>query len=197
MKLILASSSPRRAEILRDAGIEFEVRPAHVEESPAPGETPEAMVARLAEQKALAIVRELGGNAGVCVVLGADTAVVADHELFGKPESANSARSMLQALSGRTHRVLTGICLIRIPDMARRTAIETTEVTFAPVTREEIDDYIRSGEPMDKAGGYAIQGRAGRYITRIDGCYFNVVGLPLARLYVLLGSLGWTSVLSG
>lgn len=197
MKLILASSSPRRAEILRNAGITFEVRPARVEESPAPGETAQAMVARLAEQKALTIARELDGHAGACIVLGADTAVVADHELFGKPDGANSARSMLQALSGHTHRVLTGICLVRIPDMAKRTAIDSTKVTFAPMTREEIEDYIRSGEPLDKAGGYAAQGRAGRYITRIEGCYFNVVGLPLARLYALLGSLGWTPVLRG
>lgn len=197
MKLILASSSPRRAEILRNAGIEFEVRPARLEESPAPGEPPEGMVARLAEQKALAVAQQLARNAGECIVLGADTAVVADHEMFGKPDSANSARSMLQVLSGRTHRVLTGICLVRTPDMTKRAAIETTIVTFAPMTREEIEDYIRSGEPLDKAGGYAIQGRAGRYITRIEGCHLNVVGLPLARLYALLGSLGWTPVLSG
>jgi septum formation protein len=192
MKLILASSSPRRAEILRNAAIEFEVRPASVEELPATNESPEAMVARLAEAKAGLVAREFGAGRDTVIVLGADTAVVLDHEIFGKPGDAASARSMLQALSGRTHRVLTGISLVSVPDGATRTAVESTEVTLAPLTREEIEDYIRSGEPFDKAGGYAIQGRAGRYITRIEGCFFNVVGLPLARLYALLRSLGWT-----
>jgi septum formation protein len=192
MKLILASSSPRRAEILRNAGIEFEVRPASVEELPATNESPEAMVARLAEAKAGLVAREFGAGRDSVIVLGADTAVVLDHEIFGKPGDAASARSMLQALSGRTHRVLTGISLVSVPDGATRTAVESTDVTLARLTREEIEDYIRSGEPFDKAGGYAIQGRAGRYITRIEGCFFNVVGLPLARLYALLRSLGWT-----
>jgi septum formation protein len=192
MKLILASSSPRRAEILRNAAIEFEVRPASVEELPATNESPEAMVARLAEAKAGLVARKFGAGRDTVIVLGADTAVVLDHEIFGKPGDAASARSMLQALSGRTHRVLTGISLVSVPDGATRTAVESTEVTLAPLTREEIEDYIRSGEPFDKAGGYAIQGRAGRYITRIEGCFFNVVGLPLARLYALLRSLGWT-----
>jgi septum formation protein len=192
MKLILASSSPRRAEILRNAAIEFEVRPASVEELPATNESPEAMVARLAEAKAGLVAREFGAGRDSVIVLGADTAVVLDHEIFGKPGDAASARSMLQALSGRTHRVLTGISLVSVPDGATRTAVESTDVTLASLTREEIEDYISSGEPFDKAGGYAIQGRAGRYITRIDGCFFNVVGLPLARLYALLRSLGWT-----
>jgi septum formation protein len=192
MKLILASSSPRRAEILRNAGIEFEVRPASVEELPATNESPEAMVARLAEAKAGLVARKFGAGRDTVIVLGADTAVVLDHEIFGKPGDAASARSMLQALSGRTHRVLTGISLVSVPDGATRTAVESTDVTLARLTREEIEDYIRSGEPFDKAGGYAIQGRAGRYITRIEGCFFNVVGLPLARLYALLRSLGWT-----
>jgi septum formation protein len=192
MKLILASSSPRRAEILRNAAIEFEVRPSSVEELPATNESPEAMVARLAEAKAGLVAREFGAGRDSVIVLGADTAVVLDHEIFGKPGDAASARSMLQALSGRTHRVLTGISLVSVPDGATRTAVESTDVTLARLTREEIEDYIRSGEPFDKAGGYAIQGRAGRYITRIEGCFFNVVGLPLARLYALLRSLGWT-----
>ena len=150
------------------------------------------MVARLAEAKAGLVAREFGAGRDSVIVLGADTAVVLDHEIFGKPGDAASARSMLQALSGRTHRVLTGISLVSIADGATRTAVESTEVTLAPLTPEEIEDYIRSGEPFDKAGGYAIQGRAGRYITRIEGCFFNVVGLPLARLYALLRSLGWT-----
>jgi nucleoside triphosphate pyrophosphatase len=194
MKLILASSSPRRAEILRDAGILFEVRPAHAEERPALEESPEEMVVRLAEAKAGSVAREFAADGDTVIVLGADTVVVLDHHIFGKPGDAASARSMLQALSGRTHRVLTGICLVRMPDGATRTAVETTEVTLAPLTPEEMEEYIRSGEPLDKAGGYAIQGRAGCYITRIEGCYFNVVGLPLARLCVLLRALGWTPV---
>ena len=192
MKLILASSSPRRAEILRNAGIEFEVRPADVEEFSVPNESPEEMVVRLAQAKAGLVAREFGGGRDAVIVLGADTAVVLDHKIFGKPGDAASARSMLEALSGRTHRVLTGISLLSIPNAAMRAAFESTEVTLAPLTHEEMEDYIRSGEPFDKAGGYAIQGRAGCYITRVEGCFFNVVGLPLARLYALLRSLGWT-----
>ena len=194
MKLILASSSPRRAEILRNAGIEFEVRPARIEESSVPDESPEAMVARLAEQKAVSVAREFGPVCETSLVLGADTVVVLDHLILGKPSDAEKARSMLRALSGRAHRVLTGICLVRIPDGTRRTAVDSTTVTFAPLTDQEIEDYVRRGEPFDKAGGYAIQGGAGRYITHIEGCYFNVVGLPLARLYALLGSSGWRPV---
>jgi septum formation protein len=192
MKIILASSSPRRAEVLRDAGIVFETCAAQVEESAHPGESVQALVARLAEAKARAAANQLGGSKGNCIVVGADTAVELDGEIFGKPRDAAHASEMLARLGGRTHQVLTGIFLIRLPDGAARGAVETTSVTFAPLERGEIEAYVASGEPMDKAGAYAIQEIAGRYISRIEGCYFNVVGLPLARLHTLLRGLGWS-----
>jgi len=188
MRLILASASPRRAEVLRDAGIPFEVCVVPVEEVPRPGEEVEEMVARLAEEKARAAAPQIHEPA---IIIGADTAVELGRRILGKPRDATEAREMLSFLSGRTHRVLTGLCVLRVPEAVVRSAVENTRVTFAPLTQEEIADYVASGEPFDKAGGYAIQGRAGRYITRIEGCYFNVVGLPLARLYALLNDLGW------
>ncbi len=198
MKLILASSSSRRAELLRDAGIAFEVNAPHVDEARHPDETAEKMVARLAEAKAR-VVAELAGEGKPAIIIGADTAVELDGEIFGKPRDAADAREMLSYLSGRTHFVLTGIFVLRLPDGATRSAVERTAVTFALLDPSEIEAYVTSGEPayvtsgepFDKAGGYAIQGRAGRYIPRIEGCYFNVVGLPLARLHALLSDLGW------
>jgi septum formation protein len=190
MKLILASSSPRRAEVLRDAGIAFEVCVPQVEEARRPGESVETMVARLAEAKARAAA-ELVSKNNSAIIIGADTAVELDGEIFSKPRDAAHARKILAELGGRTHHVLTGICVLRLPDGATRSAVETTAVTFATLDANEIDIYVASGEPFDKAGGYAIQGRGGRYIPRIEGCYFNVVGLPLARLHALLRDLGW------
>jgi septum formation protein len=191
LKLILASSSPRRAEVLRDAGIAFEVCAAQIDEARRPGEAAQTMVMRLAEAKTGAAALQAGRNWRNCIVIGADTAVELDSEIFGKPRDAAHANEMLAALSGRTHQVLSGIFLLRLPDGATRSAVESTSLTFAPIDREMIQAYIATGEPMDKAGAYAIQGRAGRYVTRIDGCYFNVVGLPLARLHALLRELGW------
>jgi len=190
MKLILASSSPRRAEVLRDAGVAFEVCAPHVEEARHPNETVEKMVARLAEAKARAAAQS-AGERNRAIIIGADTAVELDGEVFGKPRDAAHALEMLAALSGRTHHVLTGVCVLRLPDGVTRSAVERTAVTFSKLGQREIEDYVSSGEPFDKAGAYAIQGRAGRYIPRIEGCYFNVVGLPLARLHALLGELGW------
>ena len=190
MKLILASSSPRRVEILRGAGFAFEVWAPQIDEARRPEEAAGTMVARLAESKARAAA-EAAGVTRPAIIIGADTAVEADGEIFGKPRDAADACKMLSALSGRTHRVLTGIHVLRLPDGAARSATETTAVSFAPLEQKEIDAYVTSGEPFGKAGGYAIQGGAGRYIPRIEGCYFNVVGLPLARLYALLGELGW------
>jgi septum formation protein len=190
MKLILASTSPRRAELLRDAGIAFEVCAPQIDEARRPHEAAEKMVARLAEAKARAAA-ESAGEENPAIIIGADTAVELDGEIFGKPRDAADAREMLTYLSGRTHYVVTGIYVLRLPDGASRSAVETTAVTFARLDRKEIDVYVTSGEPLDKAGCYAIQGRAGRYIPRIEGCYFNVVGLPMARLYALLGELGW------
>jgi len=190
MKLILASSSPRRAEVLRDACIAFEVYAPQVEEARRPNEAVEKMVARLAEAKARAAAESVSEK-NHAIIIGADTAVELDGEIFGKPRDAADAREMLSYLSGRTHYVLTGIFAVRLPDGATRSAVERTAVTLALLDPIEIEAYVTSGEPFGKAGGYAIQGRAGRYIPRIEGCYFNVVGMPLARLYALLGDLGW------
>lgn len=190
MKLILASSSPRRAEILREAGIAFKIRAASVEETPLPNENAESMVIRLAEAKARTVAESLDPNISA-IVIGADTTVELDGKLFAKPRDTEHAREMLASLSGRTHKVLTGICALRLPDKMTKSAVESTAVTFAALAPTEIESYVASGEPFDKAGGYAIQGLAGRFIPRIEGCYFNVVGLPLARLYALLSELGW------
>jgi septum formation protein len=188
MKLILASASPRRAEILRGAGLQFTVLSSAVDETPMPSEVPQDLVRRLALAKAeLVAARALGP----AIVIAADTVVVLEGAILGKPRTSEDARQMLAKLSGRTHSVMTGVALIRLPDAERREFIETTQVHFASVSNEEIVKYLASGEPFDKAGAYAIQGLGGRFIPRIDGCYFNVVGLPLARLYHELSLLGW------
>ena len=189
MKLILASASPRRAEILRSAGIAFNVLSSAVDETPIPGEAPQELVQRLALAKAELVAARAVGPA---IVIAADTVVVLEGEILGKPRTSEDARQMLEKLSGRTHTVLTGVTLIRLPDAERREFLEATQVHFAAISNEEILKYLASGEAFDKAGAYAIQGLAGRYIPRIDGCYFNVVGLPLARLCKELAELGWT-----
>jgi len=191
MKLTLASSSPRRAEILSNAGIAFEIRPTQIDETALPGETAHAMVARLAEAKARAAAAHMDAGMRECIIVGADTTVELDGEILGKPHDSARVREMLAMLSGRTHHVLTGIFLLRLPGNATRAAVENSAVTFAPLDEKEIDAYVATGEPLGKAGAYAIQGLAGRFIPRIEGCYFNVVGLPLARLYALLRELGW------
>jgi septum formation protein len=189
MKLILASASIRRAEILRDAGFSFSILSSAIDETPYPGESAHDLVQRLATAKAeLVAARAIGPS----VVIGADTEVTLEGHIFGKPRSSDDARHMLEKLSGRTHDVVTGVALIRLPDAERLTFVETTHVHFAKLDPEEITRYLSTGEPHDKAGAYAIQGRAGRYIPRIEGCYFNVVGLPLARLHHALIALGWS-----
>jgi len=192
MKLILASASPRRAEILRSAGIAFSVLSSAVDETPMPDEAPHEMVKRLAFAKAELVAARAVGPA---IVIAADTVVVLEGEILGKPRTSEDARQMLEKLSGRTHTVLTGVALIRLPDAERREFVEATQVHFASISNDEILKYLSSGEPFDKAGAYAIQGLAGRYIPRIDGCYFNVVGLPLARLCKELAEMGWTEEL--
>jgi septum formation protein len=174
--LVLASQSPRRAEILRNAGIPFTVRPAEVDETPREGERPGPYVRRLAEAKARAIEADPDE-----IVLAADTTVVAAGELLAKPVDAADARRMLHLLSGRRHEVLTGICIRRGADVLRDQA--STAVWFAPLSDGEIEEYVDSGEPMDKAGAYAIQGRASRFVERIEGCYFNVMGLPVSLVW--------------
>jgi septum formation protein len=234
--LILASASPRRRELLTQAGFTFEVHPADIPEDPQPNEDPIAYVTRLAREKAEAVYNELAlkehgfsragrdsketvalapvrsfpqnatvgvpgpsrlGTRGSAnfdkqslVVLGADTTVTLDNHILGKPEDAEDAARMLRLLSNRTHRVITGVALVT----AHRTevAAETTSVQFLPLSDQEIAAYVATGEPMDKAGAYAIQGRAARWIPRIEGCYFNVVGLPIARVSTLLRSFQLT-----
>jgi len=189
MKLILASASTRRAEILHDAGLSFVVLSSAVDETPIPGESPQELVQRLANAKAELVAARAVGPA---IVIAADTEVLLDAHVLGKPRTSEDARQMLLKLSGRTHSVITGVTLIRLPDAERRSFIETTHVHFAPIPEEEITRYLATGEPFDKAGSYAIQGRAGRYVPRIEGCYFNIVGLPLARLCQTLTELGWS-----
>jgi len=189
MKLILASASVRRAEILHDAGLSFAVLSSVVDETPMAGESPAELVQRLADAKAELVAARAAGPA---IVIAADTEVVLDGQVLGKPRTSEDARQMLTKLSGRRHSVLTGVTLVRLPDIERRSFVETTHVQFALIPDEEITRYLATGEPFDKAGSYAIQGRAGRYVPRIEGCYFNIVGLPLARLCQELQELGWS-----
>jgi septum formation protein len=192
--LVLASASPRRQELLRNAGISFVVQAADIDESPREGETPRECVERLAREKALAV----GGAYPEDRVLGADTVVAIDGEILGKPRDAGDAERMLRMLSGRVHEVITGVCVIEPVasgqwEVARKgvhrelaTASETTLVTMSEWSDDEIREYIATGEPMDKAGAYAIQGRGGRWIPRIEGDYSNVVGLPVALVCRML-----------
>ena len=189
MKLILASTSPRRAEILHDAGFSFAVIASAVDETSIPGESPSELVQRLAHAKAEMVAARAVGPA---IILAADTVVTLEGRIFGKPRSSDDARHILENLSGRTHAVVTGVTLIRLPDAERRTFVESTLVHFSQLSAEEISRYLATEEPHDKAGAYAIQGRAGRYIPRIEGDYFNVVGLPLSRVTQALAELGWS-----
>ena len=189
MKLILASASTRRAEILHDAGFSFVVLCSAVDETPMAGELPAELVQRLAAAKAELVAARAVGPA---IVIAADTEVVLDGHVLGKPRTSEDARQMLIKLSGRTHSVVTGVTLLRLPDIEQRRFVETTQVHFAKIPDEEITRYLATGEPFDKAGSYAIQGRAGRFVPRIEGCYFNIVGLPLARVCQGLTELGWS-----
>jgi septum formation protein len=194
--LILASASPRRRELLTQAGFSFQVHPAHIAEDPLEGEDPFTYVTRLAREKAEAVFRELHAaqdsagegrlNGKTLAVLGADTTVTLENHILGKPEDIADAARMLRLLSGRMHRVITGVALVTAE--GAEVAAEATEVRFLALTDEEIAAYVATGEPMDKAGAYAIQGRAARWIPRIEGCYFNVVGLPLALVSTMLES---------
>ena len=191
MKLILASGSPRRAEILRNAGLSFEAQSAYVDESLLPEERGEDYVLRLAKTKAQIVATIAARNSERAFVIGADTTVVCDGRILAKPENAAEAREMLRALSGKSHEVLTGIAIVRTPDGLQASGVEVTRVTFAPLSWDQIDAYIATGEPFDKAGGYGIQGIGGKFIPRIEGCYFNVMGLPLSRTWQMLRALGW------
>jgi septum formation protein len=188
-RLVLASASPRRRELLARLGLEFEVRPADADETPLAGETPEAMVLRLALAKARAAARP--GEAA----LGADTVVAVDGVLLGKPADDADARRMLAALSGRAHEVWTGVAVVEVPSGAggrrrERARACRTEVVFRSLSAAEIDAYVASGEPRDKAGAYAIQGGAAAFVARVEGDFTNVVGLPLPLVEELLGRRG-------
>jgi septum formation protein len=183
--LVLASASPRRQELLRNAQIPFLVQPADVREVRLPDEAPLDYARRLARDKARA-VRERVTNGDT--VLGADTIVVVDEHILEKPRDGADATRMLRLLSGRTHLVTTGVCLIG--NGFEDVRAETTEVTFDRLEEEEIAFYVGHGEPMDKAGAYAIQGIASRWVCRLDGCYFNVVGLPVPLVYRMLRAHG-------
>ena len=181
---MLASASPRRQELLKKAGIQFVVRPADIPEVPAPGESPLAFGERMAREKAR-VVHQSIPNA---IVLAADTVVAVDQQIFGKPENLDDAVRMLRLLSGRIHCVITSVCLKghNFEDVRS----ENTTVEFAAITDYEIREYVRSGEPMDKAGAYAVQGMASRWITKVDGDYYNVVGLPVDLVWRMLREYG-------
>jgi septum formation protein len=180
-RIILASASPRRAELLRAAGIDFDVRPADIDEAMRPGEAPGDYVSRLAEAKARA-VHERDGNQ---TVLAADTAVVVDGQILGKPMDEADAKRMLRMIGGRTHEVLTAVSIFH-PGEIVDTRMDATTVEFAELSDPDIEWYVSSGEPMDKAGAYAVQGLASRFVTRVEGSYSNVVGLPIALVYRML-----------
>ncbi len=184
-ELILASASPRRRELLATAGFVFSVRSQPVEELWSVNESPLEYVRRLSYEKAIAA----GANADE-IILGADTVVVVDDDVLEKPRDPADAHRMLQLLSGRRHQVITGVCLLHDGGVVQDHAV--TEVTFAPLNDAEISEYVQSGEPMDKAGGYGIQGLAAKFVDRIDGCYFNVMGLPLSLVY-----RHWKALLAG
>jgi septum formation protein len=177
--LILASASPRRRELLTQAGYRFEVQPSSIPESRRPGEDAIRFATRLAREKAEEVFARNQPSAAPMMVLGADTVVVCDGEIMGKPADAADAARMLLLLSGRTHQVVTGVAVVWGSGSAE-VAAEMTHVTMRTLSSQEVAGYVAGGEPMDKAGAYAIQGYAGRWIPRIHGCYFNVVGLPLA-----------------
>ena len=187
MSLVLASSSPRRQELLRNAGISFEVRPTDIPEIPNSMESPREFAERMAQEKAMAAFRASPED----FVLGADTVVVIDGQILGKPRDTSDGERMLRLLSGRTHLVITGVCLIGPQSTPREPGFvdvqsETTVVYVQPISDDDICYYLGTGEPMDKAGAYGIQGIASRWISRIEGDYPNVVGLPVGLVYRML-----------
>jgi septum formation protein len=190
MALVLASASPRRRELLKNAGIPFIVQASEIPELPREGEAPQACAERLAREKARDVFRQRPQD----FVLGADTIVIVDGQILGKPRDVADAAHMLRLLSGRTHQVITGVCLIG-PDRKERSSLEdtrseTTLVTMSQLSDGDIQSYVATGEPLDKAGAYAIQGIASRWISRIEGDYFNVVGLPVSLVYRMLRENG-------
>ena len=183
--LILASASPRRQELLRGLGLHFEIRTADIDESMDPARGAAAEVARISREKALAVQKQAGDDV---VIIAADTIVCVDDRILGKPHTKEEAAQMLRLLSGRTHQVRTGVTVLR--GTRAVTEVETAEVRFRALSDREIEAYIATGEPMDKAGSYGIQGRAAIFVEGICGDYFNVMGLPLCRLSQILEQFG-------
>jgi septum formation protein len=182
--IILASASPRRQELLKNAGIEFVVRPSDIPEIPLPGESPRDFGERMAREKARAVRL----NSNQAVILSADTVVAVGDEILGKPENADDAARMLRLLSNKKHEVITAVCLLG--EHFEDVRSENTAVHFTAMTDEEIVEYVGTGDPMDKAGAYAIQGRASRWISKIEGDYYNVVGLPVDLVWRMLREHG-------
>ena len=182
--VLLASASPRRQDLLQAAGIRFEAVASNIPEVMQPGEGAEQFVCRMAVAKAEQVAADRGGEARL--IVAADTVVVVNQTVLGKPDSASSAASMLRLLSGRTHVVLTGLCVLEAGGGRRWVEAVRTQVRFGPLTEAEISQYVATGEPLDKAGAYAIQGLASKFVEWIEGCYFNVVGLPVPTLYRML-----------
>ncbi len=189
--IILASESPRRAELLRQIGLKFEIRPSAVDEGKEPKESLENYVKRVALSKAEKAADTCMGERPFAptVIIAADTIVILSKKRLGKPESPESAIAMLNKLSGKCHKVMTGLAVIDTQTGKKKTKIVATKVWFKRLTAEEIADYARSGEPLDKAGGYGIQGKAAVFVKKIEGDYFNVVGLPLNTLYEILAAM--------
>jgi septum formation protein len=185
--LILASASPRRAELLKQIGLNFQIMVCSVDETLLPGMSPPELVEFLAEKKAAAVARNLHDG----IVLGADTVVVWQGQVLGKPRSEEEAFGMLVKLQGSTHDVYTGVALIDVCSGKKLVEHEKTRVFFRVMEEVEIRRYVASGEPLDKAGAYGVQGLAAIFINKLEGCYTNVVGLPLARLSVMLKAVGY------
>ncbi len=187
-RIILASASPRRAQLLKQIGVEFELAPGQVHERPHPDEAPSDYITRIARAKVIAVARKC--EAGL--VIGADTVVVLDGRLLGKPADEAGAENMLRQLSGRWHAVMTGVALYDVATRQEVADFDKTLVKFAPLTDREIEWYVKTGEPMDKAGAYGIQGLGGLFVEEIAGNYYNVVGLPLPLVYRLARRLGYS-----
>ena len=187
-RIILASASPRRAHLLEQIGVAFEIAPGNVTEMPHPDEAPPDYITRISRAKVIAVAR--GFDSGL--VLGADTVVVLDGHLLGKPEDEAAARRMLSQLSGKWHAVMTGVALYDIESRREVADYDKTLVKFAQITDSEIEWYVKTGEPMDKAGAYGIQGRGGLFVDEIAGNYYNVVGLPIPLVYRLARRLGYS-----
>jgi septum formation protein len=192
MKLILASGSPRRAQILRDAGFVFETLPTDVDETRQPGETAEVYVKRIATAKVRVAQKHLASTNGRAIIIAADTVVLAQNQILLKPKDAHDAGRMLRMLSGGFHEVLTGLVILSLPDGAETFSIEKTHVEFLSLSDEEIENYLKTGEPFDKAGAYGIQAIGGRFVARIDGCYFKVMGLTLSSVWTELRKQDYT-----